>query len=99
MVLVIGFAVLLAVWLWALFDCATTPSSQMNHLSKPLWLAVVVLFWWVGALAWLWLGRSQGRSRSESWRTLQTTPRASRPVKRSRTPMGPDDDPEFLSRL
>jgi hypothetical protein len=102
MVLVIGFLVLVVMWLWALFDCITTPQTDVNYLPKPVWLAVIVLLSWIGSLAWFWFGRARNGSRIEAWRTLQPTPRAARPARSARpskAPMGPDDDPEFLNRL
>ncbi|MCW2527590.1 MAG: hypothetical protein JWM76_2450 [Pseudonocardiales bacterium] len=102
MLVVFVLLVGITLWLWALFDCVTTPREQVAFLPKPIWIAVIVLLTWLGAIAWFWFGRSRAGARPPAWRSLQPTPRAARsprPGRPSRAPIGPDDDPDFLRKL
>ena len=51
--------VLLAFWLWAIFDVISTDESMVRNLPKLVWLIVVILLSTIGAVAWLVLGRPQ----------------------------------------
>lgn len=51
------FFVLLAFWIWALFDCISTDASRCRNLPKVMWLIIVLILPDVGSLAWLLLGR------------------------------------------
>ena len=69
--------------IYATIDCARTPSEEVQHLPKPIWLLIVLLAWIVGPIAWLLAGR---RGAAPGGGT-------------SGRPLGPDDDPEFLRHL
>lgn len=70
--------------IYALVDCLQSPAPQVRALSKPGWLAVIVLVPVLGAVAWLLAGRPQAGPAGVS-----APPR----------PVAPDDDPEFLAQL
>jgi peptidoglycan/LPS O-acetylase OafA/YrhL len=40
-------------WLYCLTDAILTPASDCRGLTKPTWLAVIIVTFIVGALAWL----------------------------------------------
>ena len=85
---VIGL-VLLAFWLYCLFDVITAPDEEVRNLPKVLWVIVVVFVFAAGGLLWLLLGRPRAHP-------VAGGPGASgRPA----APRGPDDDPEFLRSL
>jgi energy-coupling factor transporter transmembrane protein EcfT len=92
-----GFFTLLlvAVWLYALFDALTSPEDKIRRLQKPLWILAILLLFALGAFLWFAFGR----------------PRSTRPIGfgggfpgsagRSHRPgpIAPDDDPDFLRGL
>lgn len=58
--LIVGFLILLyatvaiggtALWIWMLIDCATKEPDQGND--KLVWILVIVLTHWIGALIYL----------------------------------------------
>lgn len=58
--LIVGFVILLyatvaiggtALWIWMLIDCATKEPDQGND--KLVWILVIVLTHWIGALIYL----------------------------------------------
>jgi len=51
-VIVIGF---LALWIWAIIDCATNDYLKDND--KIVWILVVVLVGWVGAIIYYFVAR------------------------------------------
>ena len=53
----IGIAMLLF-WIWALIDVIRRQFPNQND--KTLWLIVVILLYWVGALVYLIAGRKKG---------------------------------------
>ena len=54
--------ILLAIWIYALFDVITTPDGATKHLPKVGWILIVIFLSTIGALAWLFLGRPNGVS-------------------------------------
>ncbi len=78
--------VLVAVGLsvYCLYDIASTPSSRVRGLPKPVWF-LVVLVPVAGPLGWFFAGREAPRAGP-----------APRPKPRV---VGPDDDPDFLWRI
>ena len=79
--------VLLAFWLWAIFDVISTDESTVRNLPKVVWLLLVIFLSTVGAVAWLLLGRPE----RAGFRPGDTSPR-SRP--RS---LGPEDEPSWVA--
>ena len=57
-----GLAVL-AFWIWAVFDSITSPADGVRNLPKGIWVLIVLLsiilgpLMWLGAVAWMVLGR------------------------------------------
>jgi hypothetical protein len=73
--------VLLALWLYCIFDCITTDESLARNLPKGFWVMIVLFLPDVGSIAWLLAGRPT----NAGWRPGDTTPRS---VQRAR---GPED--------
>ena len=88
---------LVALWVYCIFDVISTDESLMRNMPKILWLVVVILLPTVGGVAWLLLGRPIGAGLRPGDTTPYRPPRpAPRPAPRS---LAPDDDPTFLARL
>jgi hypothetical protein len=125
------FALFLAgFWLYCLTDAVLTPVAEYRGLSKPAWIAVIVVTFVLGAVAWL-VARRWIRAAATSADVTPWGPRdvadggyvraagfwsfddavlsaqagrawladSGRPVTPPPTPIGPDDDPEFLQAL
>lgn len=93
---IVPIVLAVALWIFAIIDCARTDRSLMpGRLSKGAWMALVIVLPVIGSLIWLWL----------SWQTKHPdgfgdfTPGGPRHGGPSRGPVAPDDDPEFLARL
>lgn len=85
---------LVALWIYCIFDVVSTDEYLMRNMPKVLWLIVVILLPDVGSVAWLLLGRPIGAG----LRPGDTSPHRPRPAPRPRE-LAPDDDPSFLARL
>lgn len=69
--------VLLALWLYAIFDAITADESAVRNLPKTFWIILVIILPDVGAIAWLLLGRPTGKTyRIESGATVRQAPTA-----------------------
>ncbi len=105
------FLAALAVWLYSVLDAVTADRTQIRKLPKGVWVAIVLLLFVLGALAWLVWGRP--RTASQRRPTLGSTGRTAWPSRPGAPapppgPAGmfgrpsrpaPDDDPEFLAQL
>lgn len=80
----IGF-LLIALWLYCIFDVIATDEILIRSLPKMAWLFIVLLIPSIGSIAWLALGRPQ----YAGWRPGDTEGRATRRV------VGPEDRPDF----
>ena len=80
----IGF-LLIALWLYCIFDVIATDEALMRSLPKMAWLFIVIIIPSVGSIAWLALGRPQ----FAGWRPGDTEGRPTRRV------VGPEDRPDF----
>ncbi|UED88429.1 PLD nuclease N-terminal domain-containing protein [Streptomyces profundus] len=86
MLRVLMFLVPLALAIYALVDCISAKDDEVRHLPKLVWLALIVLAWVIGPLAWILVGRKRGpagvggRRGNAGW-------------------VAPDDNPEFLRSL
>ena len=78
----LGGFILLALWLYAIFDVIQTDEIIVRNLPKGMWLLIVIFLPDIGSIAWLMVGRPHGAG----WRPGDTT---IRPVRRAR---GPEDD-------
>ena len=81
---------LLALWLWALYDVITTPKGTERNLPKVAWVFIVFLFFALGSLAWLVLGRPYPETRAAA------DPAGMRP-RRRRHPSDSRDDAASMS--
>lgn len=77
--------VALVLLVYAFFDLYATPRTNVRHLPKVAWFAIVVLIPLAGPLLWLFLGSAP---------SAQPPPR-----RRGPGAVGPDDDPDFLRGL
>jgi hypothetical protein len=85
----LGFVpiVLLALWVYCIFDVIATDDSLVRNLPKGMWLLIVIFLPDIGSLAWLLLGRPL----YAGWRPGDTTRRPPRRV------VGPEDRDDFPS--
>ena len=88
------YAVPVVVTLYGLIDCILIPAALARSLPKWVWLIVIVLVPFLGAVAWLITGRP---SRDEVAAGASATGRTA--SRRSVGPVAPDDDPTFLRKL
>ena len=79
--------VLLALWLYCIFDVIATDATLVRNLPKGAWLVLVIFLLDIGSLAWLALGRPL----YAGWRPGDTTARP-----RPRQVRGPEDAPGLL---
>lgn len=77
--------VLIALWLFALFDVISTDASMCRNLPKMFWLTIVLFLPDVGSIAWLLLGRPE----RAGWRPGDTTIREARRI------VGPEDSNQW----
>ena len=82
----------LALAIYALVDLVQTKDDEVQGLPKLAWVALIVVFWVIGPVAWLLAGK-RGRSFLPS-----RQPRAAGGPGGAR-PLAPDDDPDFLRGL
>jgi hypothetical protein len=81
--------ILLALWLWAIFDVISTDNTLVRNLPKIVWLLLVIVIPTIGAIAWLLLGRPE----RAGWRPGTTIERKPPRI------LGPEDSPQFMSAL
>ena len=79
---------LIALWLYCIFDVISTDEVLVRNLPKMAWLFIVIILPSIGSIAWLALGRPE----FAGWRPGDTEGRATRRV------VGPEDRPDFSSR-
>jgi hypothetical protein len=79
----------LGLLIYCLVDVIETPDAATRNLPKWAWILAIALLPWVGAIAWLIIGRPE----KESALTVSSLSRG-----RTRT-LAPDDDPDFLRDL
>jgi hypothetical protein len=80
----IGF-LLIALWLYCIFDVIATDEILIRSLPKMAWLFIVIILPDIGSIAWLALGRPQ----YAGWRPGDTEGRPMRRV------VGPEDRADF----
>ena len=81
--------------IFCLIDAIQTPADETRNLSKGWWILLILFFPIIGGIAWLVAGRPARTHRSNQWRMGGGFPEYERP----RRPVGPDDDPAFLSEM
>lgn len=86
MMIIGGGALLAALIIYALIDCARTDALKVRGVPKTVWFLIIVVFPIIGALLWLFLGKQP--QASSSFGTVK--PKA---------PQAPDDDVAYLRYL
>ena len=81
--------VVFGVWVFCIIDVLVTRRDQVRNLPKLGWLAIVIVFNAIGAVAWLVFGRPLLREPALVGAARPARLRAS----------SPDDDDEFLAAL
>lgn len=95
--LVFGVAAF-ALWLFCLVDVIGTPDREVRNLPKFAWLILVLIFPFVGSLAWLIAGRPQSPARRSAYeRSAPTFPEYDRPGRAAA--VDPELDEEFLKQV
>jgi hypothetical protein len=90
LVLFEGFGlILLALWIFCIFDVITTDQHACRNLPKMAWLLIVFLLPDIGSIMWLIAGSPRKVSRPGSLPAKVDSGRAA----------GPDDDEAFLQGL
>ncbi|MCD4523877.1 PLD nuclease N-terminal domain-containing protein [Nocardioides sp. cx-173] len=90
----LGAVVTFALWVFCLVDVIGSDESRIRNLSKIVWLLVVLLFPFIGSVAWLVAGRPEKVRRSG---VATAYPEYDRPGRMSAS--DPAKDEEFLRRL
>jgi hypothetical protein len=94
------YAVPLVVTLYAFIDAVQTPGQATRSLPKWVWLLVIVVVPFLGAVAWLLAGRPARETYvAEQIAAAGEVPRPTGFAGRRRAPTAPDDDPSFLRKL
>jgi hypothetical protein len=91
--------IMLALWVFCVFDVITTDESLCRNLPKMVWLLIVLLIPDIGSLLWLIAGRPQRVVQPGGLPYKGNTggfPEYERPGRFVAT--NPDDDEEFLRR-
>lgn len=94
MLRVLLFVLPIALAVYALVDLVQTPDEEVQGLPKLAWVALIVLIWVVGPVAWLVAGR-RGRRWLPGLSPRPAGPSGGTPGR----PTAPDDDPDFLRGL
>ncbi|MDU0968457.1 MAG: PLD nuclease N-terminal domain-containing protein [Actinomycetaceae bacterium] len=96
----------IALAIYAVADCARTPSDQVpGRVPKPLWIVLILLVTFVGPIAWIVASRvSQAESHGGTisrgvWSSDDGLPLFGRGNSREPEQVPPDDDPDFLFAL
>lgn len=84
----------LVVAIVTIIDVAKAPENEVRHLPKPLWLVIVILAPFLGAIGWFLAGRPDSVSWSNAPRNSGAFPEYERPGRQSATE--PAGDEEFL---
>jgi hypothetical protein len=96
----IGFVglVILALWIYCIFDVISTDEGLTRNLPKLLWLVIVIFLPTIGSISWLLLGRPERAGFGPGSSTYRPSGGLSASG-RTRTIVAPDDDPRFLAQL
>ena len=98
----VGGLIIVALWLYCVFDVLFTPDGQQRNLPKLAWVFIVILLFDLGAVLWLVAGKPWGQSRSGPRSAASPRVRSKYPEYDSPgryVPSNPDDDDEFLAGL
>ena len=61
----VGALILMAFWLYALYDAITTNEVHVRNLPKVAWVIIIILLFEIGAAAWFLFGRPSKASLSD----------------------------------
>ncbi|MEV4659218.1 PLD nuclease N-terminal domain-containing protein [Micromonospora sp. NPDC049301] len=90
---VLLFLVQIALAVCALISCLSAEEGQIRALPRIAWVLIILFFPLVGSIAWFVAGREPSSGARRTW------PAGSGSAERSRRPVAPDDDPEFLRSM
>jgi hypothetical protein len=95
----VAMAVTFALWAYCLVDVVSCPPNRVRNLPKLGWVLLVVLFPFVGSIAWLVAGRPRGERarRAKQEREQPAFPEYDRPGRAAAS--DPQRDEEFLRRV
>jgi len=85
----IPLLLMVAFWIYCVFDAITADESRVRNLPKLVWVLIVLIFFDVGAIAWFVAGRPRS-----AWQPTFTYGDQVRTA-----PRGPYDDADFLQRV
>ena len=85
-----------ALWVFCLVDAIGSPADRIRNLPKAAWVVIVLLFPFVGSIAWLVAGRPvDGVARRSAYEREQPSfPEYDRPGRAAA--VDPEKDEEFL---
>ena len=95
----LAMVVTFALWTYCLVGVISCPPNRVRNLPKLVWVLLVVLFPFVGSIAWLVAGRPTGEraNRSAHERPQTAFPEYDRPGRAAA--QDPQRDEEFLRRV
>jgi hypothetical protein len=88
----------LALMMYALIDCGQDNDVERTSVPKVLWIVLIVIFPYFGAIAWIVISKF-ARPRGPRPSPPPRGPFPPGTPRRRTAPLAPDDDPEFLRRL
>lgn len=93
------YAATFVLWLFCVIDSIAAREGDIRNLPKAAWVLIVLLFPFVGSIAWIVAGRPQDqRRRLEAWEREQPAyPEYDRPGRAAA--VDPDQDREFLEQV
>lgn len=89
----------LFLWAYCILDVIATDEILIQHLPKFAWLIIVIIVPEVGSLAWLVLGRPIGQGLRPGGARQTPNPYAGRAGPTRRRPIGPEDSPDYISKI
>lgn len=93
--LLFGFATF-ALWVYCLVSVIQTPEGAVRNLQRTIWLLIVLLFPFVGSIAWLVAGRPETAPRRPSAHERPATGFPERDRPRRSAAVDANRDAEFL---
>lgn len=85
---------------YCLVDAIRTPADEIRHLPKAMWVLLVLIFPFIGSLAWLFVGRPKKAPQGPQRSTSQFPPYDRQYDRQGRAAASnPDDDEEFLRQV
>ena len=87
-----------ALWVFCLIDAIGAPAAQIRNLPKAAWIILILLFPFVGSIAWLVAGRPEGAPRRSAHEREQPDfPEYDRPGRAAAVDQ--EKDAEFLRQV